>query len=151
VILPAFTAALFEGGLLLWTQVSSGGMFARMSDAELVAKSEVIVQAELIGQTRVTLSPSEGALTLGILRIDEAFKGAKDESLLLLVMASPDRPRSSSDISYQKGQRGLWFLRSRAPGQGLYLADHPQRFVSATDGAALEAMRKTVKNLLQSK
>ena len=143
-MLPALEAALIGGGLLLYMQVGSSGMFAKMSDADLIARSDVIVEAELIGQTRVTLSPSEAPLTLGVLRIDEAFKGVRDESLLLLVLASPDRLRSSSDISYQKGQSGLWFLRARAPG--LYLADHPQRFLAATNATALEAMKKTLKS-----
>ncbi len=122
-------------------------MWARLTDAELIAKSDVIVMAELIGQTRVTLPPAQAPVSLGVLQVEEVLKGDPHRSLLLLVLPSPKGPQSSSDIFYRKGQRGLWFLRPRKAGAvGLYLADHPQRFLSMSTKHAdqIEAFRKTL-------
>lgn len=51
-----------------------------------------------------------------------------------------------SDLSWAPGDRGLWLLRVRPGAEtGLYLADHPQRFVPAATGAArIETLRKAL-------
>jgi hypothetical protein len=145
--LSLITAALLEGGLLFWTQLRPSDMWVKLSDADLIAHSEIIVVAELIGQTKLALSPGDAPLTLGVLKVDESFKGSAAGSLVLLVLPTPAPLRPSTDLAYQKGQKGLWFLRARLVGQvGLYMADHPQRFIPSTNSAAIEAMRKTLES-----
>ena len=119
-------------------------MWARLTDKELIAKSDVIVLAELVGQTKMKLASEGPVLLLGVLRVEEIFKGDPEETAVLLLLPSPEAPRASTDILYRKGQRGLWFLRVRKPGEmGLYLADHPQRFLSTPEAAdRIEAFRR---------
>jgi hypothetical protein len=132
----------------MWAALAVALMqFARFSDADLVDRSEVIVVAELIGHTQLTLAPSRAVTTYGVLQVREALKGAVPASnaLLLLEQPTPGGPISSSDIRYRVGQSGLWFLRVRTPGDvGPYLADHPQRFVPTTDKSfeTLKALSK---------
>ena len=135
-MLSGFAAAL----------VAAGMQWAQFSEAELIARSEVIVVAELTG---VTASPDRTAASFGVLLVEEVLRGAISSSSneLLLMVPSPGGLRSSSDIFYRRGQRGLWFLRARTPGAegGPYLADHPQRFVSAADNR-FEELRNTLKS-----
>lgn len=127
---------------------SAHAMWVKLTDTELIARSDVIVIGELIGQTRMKRSSDGETLWLGILEIGEVLKGDPSQTMLLLVLPSPEGPRSSSDIFYRKGQRGLWFLHTRRPGEiGLYLADHPQRFLPAPDATdRIKAIRKILKS-----
>ena len=99
----------------------------QMSAKELYEQSELIVIAELIGHTNIKLSPDNTPLRLGILRVEDTLKSESHHAFLLLVLPSPLEPRVSTDIFHQMGQRGLWYLRVH--DSGLYMADHPQRFV----------------------
>lgn len=69
--------------------------------------------------------------------------------MLLIVLPATTGMRSSTDIVYHKGQRGVWFLRpAPAVGQGFYLADHPQRFLPATEAAEqITALRQRLQSL----
>jgi hypothetical protein len=123
--------------------------FARLSDAELVERSEVVVVAELIGHTQLTTSPNR-TVTYGVLQVREVLKGTASPSrtMLLIEQPTPGGLVSSSDITYRVGQSGIWFLRVRTPGEvGPYLADNPQRFVPSTDKSfeSLKALAKTRK------
>ena len=140
-LLPAII--FFAGGLLL-PEGDTYAMWARLTDKALIAKSDVIVLAELVGQTKVKLASEGAILLLGVLQVEEVLKGDPEQTALLLVLPSPEAPRASTDILYHKGQRGLWFLRAVKPGEmGLYSADHPQRFLSATEAAdRIEGFRR---------
>ena len=119
-------------------------MWARMTDAELVAGSALIVSGTLIGETQLRLANAE--LRAGIVKVDAVHKG--DRQTLIVVLALPAAPgaqaaRSSSDLTFHTGQAGLWFLRLRsAQEEGIYVADHPQRFTPADQANAhLMALR----------
>ena len=43
-------------------------------------------------------------------------------------MGRPGGLVASTDVFFEDGQLGLWYLRAK--GQGLYLADRPDRFLS---------------------
>ena len=122
-------------------------MWVRLSDAELIEQSDIIVGAELIGHTQLRLAPDRPKLTLGVLRVDDVLKGDAGITVALLVLPSPDAPRSSTDLLYRKGQKGLWFLRVRdQKDAGLYLADHPQRFVPVEQAQGrIQALREQLK------
>lgn len=117
-------------------------MWERMSESELIARSDIVVTGELIGQSPVRVA-GEG-LILGVIRIDTVYKGPAGLSLAFLILPAADRPISSSDLRYRVGQSGLWFLRQRGDGdRGLYLADHPQRFTPTAQASPLiEALQK---------
>ena len=122
-------------------------MWARMTDAELVAGSSLIVSGTLIGETQLRLASTD--LHAGIVKVDAVHKGDRQTSIVVLALpAAPGAPgaqaaRSSSDLTYRTGQAGLWFLRLRsAQEEGVYVADHPQRFTPADQAKAhLMALR----------
>ena len=103
-------------------------MWASLSDEELVRTSELIVLGEWQGQT--TLSTSGlGTLNLGVIAVTETLKGLPNTRVVFVALPAASAPRSSSDIHFKQGDRGLWLLRLRPESTGIYLADHPQRFV----------------------
>lgn len=122
-------------------------MWARMSTSELVERSEIVLYGELIGHTKIALQHGQGKLFLGVLQVEEILKGDKNQTVILLVLPSKNGLVRSTDIFYKKGQKGLWFLRVRAGEEGVYLADHPQRFMpSGVAAKHLEEIRKIIKN-----
>ena len=126
---------------------SANAMWVKLSDTELVEKSEVIITAELIGQTQVDINQAK--FVVGVLKVEEVLKGDKDLAVILLALPSAESPRSSTDIFYKDGQKGLWLLRERkVKGEsGIYLADHPQRFVSEKHAVAqIELIRNILKD-----
>jgi len=90
----------------------------------------MIVIGELIGQTRVQLATEGKKTRLGVLSVDDVVKGDSLQTVVLLVLPSSRGPMVSSDIPLQIGQKGLWFLHPRSEDEvGLYVVDHPQRFL----------------------
>jgi len=131
------TVFLATGVLVASFPTRLNAMFAALSDRELIDTSALIVQAEFLGQTDVQFGPSGGSMSVGVLMVQEALKGGLQGKIVLLALPSSAKPVSSSDLLYRPGQTGLWFLRlpSDVP-KGLYLADHPQRFISSASGHA---------------
>ena len=84
---------------------------------------------------------------MAILHIDSILKGTATAEILL-DMPQPGAPVSSSDIVPESGQGGLWFLRRMDwPGDPVYTADHPQRFVPQSRSAdRLPAIRHMLKD-----
>lgn len=115
-------------------------MWARLTDSELVQQSDAIVIGEIIGQTEVLAAPAI-KLTLAVIRVDEVLKGDKHSIAVLLLELPSGESRSSSDITYRRGQSGVWFLRLRSKSErGIYRADHPQRFQTIDEAAPLIKM-----------
>ena len=75
--------------------------------------------------------------------MQETLKGEPTE-VALLVLPSQGQPVASDAIARAAGSSGLWYLRLRSPSEaGLYLADHPQRFVPAAEAEqAIKDLRK---------
>lgn len=118
------------GLLLLCCAGTSGAMWAALSDAELLRSSDLIVVGEWQGQTALTPGPGGAATSVvGSIRVSEVLKGP-EVGFALVALPSANGPLSGEDVRFRRGERGLWLLRLRPGSQGLYLADHPQRFVS---------------------
>ena len=133
-VLAAFAFFLPRTGIAMW---------ASMSDDELVASSELIVIGEWLGQTAVTLPGATGAQTFGVIAVAEVLKGQRETGFVLVQRPAASALRSSSDLNFERGQKGLWLLRAVPGAKGLYAFDHPQRFVSAaTDPARIAALRR---------
>ena len=127
---------------------TANAMWVKLSDTELVEKSDVVITAELIGQTQVNIN--QATFVVGVLKVEEVLKGDQGQTIILLALPSAEGSRSSTDIFYKDGQKGLWFLRKRkVKGEsGIYLADHPQRFVSEKHA---DAQIEIIRNILKDK
>lgn len=141
--LLALVALQLGFAALLTSQVK--GMWEELSQDKLINTSDLIIVGELIGKADISFSTQQPAARLGVLRVDEVLKGGEERGAVLLAL--PSASRSSTDLSYDKGDRGLWFLRAGPPGTaGLYVADHPQRFMSAERaGEEIELLRERLK------
>ena len=115
-------------------------MWAKMSDAELIAQSDLIVVGEWVGQSAISLHGT--ARSLGAVAVSEVLKGDPRQTLALISLPASDAPVASDRVVFKRGDKGLWLLR-RADAPGLYLADHPQRFVPA-GSAGIESLRKAI-------
>ncbi len=116
---------LLLGLLLIGATDPVNAMWAKMSDEELVTRSDVI----LVG-TITTLGPHmEPRFDVATIQVEQVLMGNKDLSEVFLLVPARDRNiKSSTDLLYAKGQRGLWFLQQQPGTRGeFYLADHPQR------------------------
>ena len=119
-------------------------MWAKMSDAELLLESDLIVVGTWQGLAPASKGSAAAMPNIGVVAVSEVLKGPAKTTRALVVVPAPDAPRSSSDIQYRIGDKGLWLLRRR-PGElaDLYLADHPQRFVPvATEADRIKALRE---------
>jgi len=133
-------------GFLLVVGLDAAAMWTRLSDSELLERSDLVLTGTLIGQSSVRVAGED--LFLAVIKVDAVFKGAADLSVVFLVLPAPERPISSTDLQYRVGQSGLWFLRQRSAGErGLFLADHPQRFIPSEKASSrIEALRKARSN-----
>lgn len=126
-----------------------GAMFAKMSDEELIRRSDLIVIGEWVGQSSLRLANSSESMEVGAISISEVLKGSPDQSLALVAVRASSAPRSGAEISYRRGDKGLWLLRQHqdSGANGIYLADHPQRFIPDTGGAErIKEIRRALKN-----
>jgi len=126
---------------------SAHAMWVGMSDAELVKSSELIVTGSFIGNTSVYITADNKNLNLGVLKVENTFKGQKSDIVLIRLpyQHRPGSPQKSDDLFYKAGQSGLWFLKADSHNKGIYLADHPQRFVPAMQ---LESKLQAIDKLL---
>lgn len=125
------------------TTKTANAMFASYTDAELVQTSSLIVTGTLLGQTQLTINKPRIKLNLGVLQVTEVLKGNPAQTLALLELPATDGLRSSSDLTYRPGQAGLWFLHPRTPNdEGIYRADHPQRFLPEATPKQIEPFRE---------
>jgi len=95
-------------------------MWVKISDCELINKSAIIVQAELV---------SVDSKSYGTLNITDVLKGNRTLGSVLLEQPSSLEPISSTDIIFSIGQKGIWFLNDRKGGEkDIYYIDSPQRY-----------------------
>jgi len=113
-------------------------MWAELTEDELFEQSSLILSGRVI-DTSVLLFADEGLrVAVAVIAVDEVYKGSPSGATVLVEIPVPDPALHTTEITYTTGQSGLWFLRPRSPeDEGIYLADHPQRFVAGTPDAAL--------------
>ena len=115
-------------GLLLFS-VEGHAMWAKMSEAQLLEYSQLIITGEFLGESEIHDLTKIGTVNLGVIRVDKILKGKVEGTLVFLALPSGEQPKASSSINYSVGTKGLWYLRHRSEGGTIYLADHPQRFI----------------------
>lgn len=120
-------------------------MWMKMSDAELLQRSDLIVIGTWLGSEPAAAGAA--SLHVAAVAVSEVWKGPAATTRVLVVVPPADAPRSSSDLHYRVGDRGLWLLRKRPGNEAdVYLADHPQRFIpSATEAARIEGLRELLR------
>lgn len=112
-------------------------MWAQLTDDDLIRTSDLIVLGEWAGQASTLHRGQPVGGDIGVVTVTEVLKGLPGTAIALVAVASARGPRSSSDITFKRGDRGLWLLRRHAGGPiDLFAADHPQRFVSSASGEA---------------
>lgn len=121
-------------------------MWARMTDAELQQHSALVVEGEWLGQGAWP-GRADGR-QLGAIAVSAALAGKAEPGSLVFVARPPaGRPIADTDLSFRRGDRGLWFLKRAPGGDEAYLVDHPQRFLrdSPENAAAIRAWRERLK------
>ncbi len=141
--------------ILPWIAMLSGhfyfnanaqAMWTGMTDIELVKNSELIITGSFIGSTPVYITADKKRLNLGVLKVEKTFKGKKSDIVLIRVTDQAGLPQRSDILIYKTGQTGLWFLKEDRHNKGIYLVDHPQRFVPARlQERKLQAIDKLLK------
>lgn len=129
---------------LVFAPTGAGAMWARYSKEQLIEASDLIVVGAMTSITSL-VRPSDGVeRTIGIIEVDSVLKGPRETKIVWIDLPQQDMPIKSTDIGYTIGQQGLWFLRLLKPkSDGIYVADHPQRFVPYDRaGPQIEALRK---------
>jgi hypothetical protein len=99
----------------------------KLSDCDLLSDTSVIVYARFIGIT--TLHTRDDLLKhLGILQIHDSYKTSHVlPEFLLIKQANTKGPVLSTDITFLKGQTGLWFLTPLStPYHDIYAVKSPQ-------------------------
>lgn len=137
-----WSATLALGLSLTLAAPAEATVAVQMSRAELVAQSDLVVRATVVGVTSRWNEDQSQIISLTTLRVSETVKGANVESLLTLRQLGGEVDGLVSRISgnpvLHQGQEAVFFLR-RGPGvvylTGLsqavfYVEQHP-------DGSAL--------------
>lgn len=124
---------------LLAAATAAAAMYAPLSESEL-AQSDVIALGEYVGDAALRTDPGAPPMRLGVIRVDEVLKGRHADGVVLLEVESPMPVRRSDTLTFRPGQKGLWYLKAKGGMPGVYLADHPLRFVP-TDRAAAPAQK----------
>lgn len=145
-------AAFFFSLMVLSGTLLADGAFASwagMTMAELVDGSDVVVVGEVIDVRPAPSSSGEGVDTdIGTVSVTEVLSGNMvGGEVMVLFPSERAKVRTSVDITYKAGQKGVWFLRKKpasAKGQAvsIYLADHPQRLMGIEH---LETVRGFIK------
>jgi len=136
--------AMAFGLALVVASPGAHAMWAAYTMEELIFSSGLIALGTLTKITDDVRTADGGVRAIGTIEIETLFKGPPGTKSARLDLPRPGAPAKSTDIRYRVGQKGLWYLRQPAAvGDGIYAADHPQRFVPYDRaGPQIEDLRK---------
>ena len=96
---------------------------------ESYQEAEIVVVATLFDKINLEIAPNNH-LHLGLLEINQVLKGYSRRGYLFLLLPSVNRPPLSTDLDYNIGEYGIWFLKNHlGPESGLYYVSHPKHFM----------------------
>ncbi len=113
-------------GLTLLIVTAVEAKWARLSNEELIERSQLIVAATLVAGEDGSFELQ--GMPVAILRAIRIYRGQADGTQIYLKLLPKGKPISSSDLVYRSGQSGIWFLKESEYGSGIFYIDHPQRF-----------------------
>ncbi|MBC7726513.1 MAG: hypothetical protein H7242_02695, partial [Microbacteriaceae bacterium] len=85
-------------------------MFVRLSDEDLIGRSDLIVLGEWMGQSAVgatALGDSAARLDLGAVGVSDVLKGPAAQTAVLVATPSGDAAPSGRAQGHRRGRRGL--------------------------------------------
>lgn len=113
--------------LVILLPINSYGMWMGVSDAQLIQQSALIVKANYVGATTITVNKQ--ALRLGVLSVKSTLKGNPQEVIFIQLTVTPKGfPQRSDDINFSVNQKGLWMLQ-KTTLNGIYKVNTPQHFI----------------------
>lgn len=118
-------------------------MYARLSESELIARSQVIVKGRYLGQIRVDFEWGKSVL-VGAIEVESVLKGDAGLKVVYCKAKEANNRLNSEDIAYKEGQAGLWLLAAIPEKPGLHEANHPQRFVPEGDSELIHDLEKAL-------
>ena len=122
--LPLILSFVF---MLLLTSNSYAMWFA-IPDAQLIKQASLIVKAQYIGATTITIS--KNTYRIGVLAIKETLKGKEQNVAFIRLTESPKGlPERSDRMNFSVNQSGLWILQ-QSTQQGIYTINTPQHFIA---------------------
>lgn len=121
---------------------SAQAMWVRMTDADLVESSQLIVVATYTGRAEVTLEEGGKVIYRGVLAVDDTLKGDRQDVVYIMLSLPEGIPHKSDDIYFLAGQKGLWFLRKDSQREGVHLIDNPQRFIPERASDRIDSLIK---------
>ncbi|WP_281556970.1 hypothetical protein [Thalassomonas sp. RHCl1] len=103
---------------------------------ELVKMADVAVIGTLVDKHQITL-PGDQAINLGVLRIEEHFKGVEKTQTTLLLQLAPYHKAgfTSTDVLLPDNAQGLWLLKKYP--SGLYRLERSDALMPEQDVAEL--------------
>lgn len=126
--------------ILIVSQPRLSAMYARYAPAELIDRSELIVEGTYVGETTMDFSWSQ-KVRVGVIQVTKTLKGKTERERVYLEIKDASAPISSEEIVYKPGQTGLWLLvQSDASRTELFNANHPQRFVPRSEAKAISEL-----------
>lgn len=135
-----FVLVLVSLFLVLTGTDSAQAMWVRMTDADLVESSQLIVVATYTGRAEVSLGEDGKVIYRGMLDVDDTLKGDSQDVVYIKLSLPEGIPHKSDDIYFLAGQKGLWFLRKDSQHTGIYLIDNPQRFIPERASGRIESL-----------
>jgi len=119
---------LFSIFMIALLPIGSSAMWARMTDAELIKQSNIIIKATYIGSSTIRVNNKE--LHLGVLHIEETLKG-NQQGVVFIRLGSTAKgfPKRSDEISFKLNQKGMWFLEKNIEQEGVYIINRLDRFI----------------------
>jgi hypothetical protein len=121
---------------------SAQAMWVRMTDADLVESSQLIVVATYTGRAEVTLEEDGKVIYRGVLDVDDTLKGDRQDVVYIMLSLPEGMPHKSDDVYFLAGQKGLWFLRKDSQHTGIYQIDNPQHFIPERAKSRIDSLIK---------
>jgi len=114
--------------LLLLITTKASALWIKMDDCELINKSPIIVKAEFREGNLTELGDAPAHVGMGTLIVEHIYKGDIKLRTILIKQPKPNGPRKSTDITFEQGQSGIWYLAQSPYGSHIYSAGQPQRY-----------------------
>lgn len=141
----SFFVSLLGCLALSFVTSSAFGMYAKLTDEELIARSDLIVHGEYVGEREIAFSWG-AEVRVGVIEVKRVVKGSGAMEEVYVLVPSVGGPIASDQMRFEKGQSGLWLLKEMKPERnGLYQVETPQMFLSESNAKEIERLEAVAK------